>query len=78
MKTRFTAVLLAVFIAFSLTIYASADTWPNFGTVVAGTACNQAISDADGAIAFRGFRGAYRASWTAADGKPAETTFDLA
>ena len=51
MKTRFTAVLLAVFIAFSLTIYASADTWPNFGTVIAGTACNQAISDADGAIA---------------------------
>ena len=35
-------------------------------------------ADADGAVAFRGFRGVYRASWTAADGKPAETSFDLA
>ncbi|MBR0056017.1 MAG: hypothetical protein IJP66_01695, partial [Kiritimatiellae bacterium] len=35
-------------------------------------------ADADGAVAFRGFRGAYRARWAATDGKPAETTFDLA
>ena len=51
MKTRFTAIVLAVFVALSLTGYASADTWPNFGTVIAGTACNQPISDADRAIA---------------------------
>ena len=32
----------------------------------------------DGSVAFRGFRGAYRLSWTGADGRPAEAAFDLA
>ncbi len=38
----------------------------------------EATAGADGSIAFRGFRGLYRLSWTGADGSPAETTFNLA
>ena len=33
---------------------------------------------ADGSVSFRGFRGAYRFTWTGADGRTAETTLDLA
>ena len=52
MKTRSTAVLLAVIIALTtLCISASADTWPNFGTTTAGSNYNQPITDADGAVA---------------------------
>ena len=51
MKTRFTAVVIAVFIALSLSTSASADTYTNFGTAVAGNSYSQPITDADNAIA---------------------------
>lgn len=44
------------------------DEWKTKTEVTAG---------ADGAIAFRGFRGTYRLSWTGADGQAAETSFIL-
>ena len=52
MKTRSSAVILAVLIALTtLCISASADTWPNFGAATAGSSYSQPITDADGAAA---------------------------
>ena len=51
MKTRFTAVVIAAFIALSLSTYASADTYSNFGTAIAGSSYSQPITDAENALA---------------------------